>query len=52
MVTMVPTDDTATHEQLGVEFRPVRESLTDALAWLVREGHLTGKHAGRLGGPG
>jgi nucleoside-diphosphate-sugar epimerase len=48
MVTMVPTDDSATVEQLGVEFRPVRESLTDALTWLVQEGHLTGKHAGRL----
>ena len=47
MVTMVPTDDSATVEELGVQFRPVRESLTDALTWLVREGHLTGKQAGK-----
>ena len=54
MVTMVPTDDSATVEQLGVQFRPVRESLTDALTWLVREGHLNGKAAGNLatGGSG
>jgi nucleoside-diphosphate-sugar epimerase len=48
MVTMVPTDDRPTREQLGVTWRPVRESLTDALTWLVREGHLAGRAAGRL----
>jgi nucleoside-diphosphate-sugar epimerase len=51
MVTMVPTDDGPSIEPLGVTWRPLAETLTDALRWLVAEGHLTGKAAGRLAGP-
>jgi nucleoside-diphosphate-sugar epimerase len=52
MVTMVPTDDGPSIEPLGVSWRPLTETLTDALHWLVAEGHLTGKAAGRLGPSG
>lgn len=48
MVTMVPTDDAPSLESLGVELRPIAETLTDALRWLAAEGHLPPKHAGRL----
>jgi nucleoside-diphosphate-sugar epimerase len=51
MVTMVPTDDAPSIEPLGITWRPLDETLTDALRWLVTEGHLTGKAAGRLGSP-
>lgn len=49
MVTMVPTEDGPSLSALGVSLRPVRESLTDALRWLVAEGHLSGRSAGRFG---
>jgi nucleoside-diphosphate-sugar epimerase len=48
MVTMVPTDDAPSLDALGVELRPVSETLTDALRWLAAEGHLPPKDAGRL----
>lgn len=40
MATMVPTDDEPALRELGVRPRPVRESVTDALRWLVEAGHL------------
>ena len=48
MVTTVPTDDEASLRSLGVTLRPVEDTLTDALRWLVEEGHLTGRAAGRF----
>jgi len=36
----VPTDDTATLAGLGVRWRPTVETLRDAVAWLVDQGHL------------
>jgi hypothetical protein len=51
MVKMVPTEDGPSLDAVGVTLRPVEETLTDALTWLVAEGHLTGKAAGRLAGP-
>jgi nucleoside-diphosphate-sugar epimerase len=48
MVTMVPTDDAASLASLGVTLRPLEETLTDALRWLVQEGHLSGRAAGRF----
>ena len=44
----VPTDDERTQRELGVRWRPARESLHDALAWLCAEGVLDAKHAPRL----
>jgi nucleoside-diphosphate-sugar epimerase len=52
MVTMVPTDDAPSLDSLGITLRPLEETLTDALRWLVAEGHLTGKAAGRLSASG
>lgn len=48
MTSMVPTDDGPTLAALGVEPRPVRESLEDALRWLVAAGHLPASKAPRL----
>lgn len=48
MVTMVPTDDSATIASLGLRLRPVEESVTDALRWLAKAGHLSGRRAGLL----
>ncbi len=39
-------DASATTRELGVEARPLRESLTDTIRWLVEAGHLKPKHAG------
>lgn len=36
----VPCDSSRTVKELGVEFRPVRETLTDALRWLVEAGEI------------
>lgn len=48
MATAVPTDDAPALDALGVRLRPVRESLTDALRWLVEAGHLPASLAPRL----
>lgn len=48
MLTTVPTDDTATLASLGVQLRPVRESVADALRWMVAAGHLPAPLAPRL----
>jgi nucleoside-diphosphate-sugar epimerase len=48
MSTAVPTDDQPTLDALGVEPRPVRESLAEALTLLAAQGHLSAKAAGRL----
>ncbi|MEV4060190.1 NAD-dependent epimerase/dehydratase family protein [Nonomuraea dietziae] len=41
MLTLVPTDDTRTLQELGLTLRPVEESVADTVRWLVAEGHLT-----------
>lgn len=51
MVTLtegVRCDSSATTRDLGVEFRPVEETVADMLRWLHREGHLSARHVGRL----
>jgi nucleoside-diphosphate-sugar epimerase len=51
MVTLtvgVRCDSTATTRDLGVEFRPVEETVADMLRWLHAEGHLSGRHVGTL----
>jgi nucleoside-diphosphate-sugar epimerase len=51
MVTLtsgVPSDDTRTSDELGVEFRPVEQTLTDTIRWLYETGALTARHAGKL----
>jgi nucleoside-diphosphate-sugar epimerase len=48
MIIMVRTDDSATLDALDLELRPVEESVTDALRWLAKAGHLAPKKAGRL----
>ncbi len=40
-------DASATTQELGVEARPLEESLRDTIRWLVDSGHLATKHAGR-----
>jgi dihydroflavonol-4-reductase len=41
-------DSSKTVEELGVRFRPPRETLADAIRWLHRAGHLEARFAGRL----
>lgn len=48
MVTLVPSDDTAALDALGLTLRPVEESLADTVRWLVAAGHLRPSKAGRL----
>jgi deazaflavin-dependent oxidoreductase (nitroreductase family) len=52
MVSMVPTDDTATESALGLERRAARASIEDALRCLAADGHLAPEKAGRLAPPG
>ncbi len=44
----VPSDDSRTCEELDLQFRPVRETLTDAIRWLVEVGELTPAQAPSL----
>ena len=44
----VPPDSTATQRELGVQWRPVRETLADSIGWLAATHHLPPKLAGRL----
>jgi nucleoside-diphosphate-sugar epimerase len=48
MVTLVPSDDAAALDALGLTLRPVEESVADTLRWLVAAGHLRPSRAGRL----
>jgi nucleoside-diphosphate-sugar epimerase len=48
MVTLVPSDDSAALDALGLTLRPVEESVADTLRWLVAAGHLRPSRAGRL----
>ncbi|MDZ7784607.1 MAG: NAD-dependent epimerase/dehydratase family protein [Halioglobus sp.] len=43
----VPLDNTLAEQTLDVSFRPVRESLREAIRWLYREGHISRRQAGR-----
>ena len=40
MTEAVPSDDSAIHAELGVDYRPLRETLTDFVQWLVDVGHV------------
>jgi dihydroflavonol-4-reductase len=40
MTAGVPTDDSATLADFGVTWRPAEQTLRDAVAWLVAEGHI------------
>jgi nucleoside-diphosphate-sugar epimerase len=51
MVTLVPTDDAASLDALGLTLRPVEESVADAIRWLAAAGHLSPARAGRLAPP-
>lgn len=44
----VPMDSSKAERDLGLAFRPVEESLTDAIRWLQSAGHIDGRLAGRL----
>jgi nucleoside-diphosphate-sugar epimerase len=50
MTSSPRTDDSATLADLGVRYRPVRETLEDATRWLVESGHLDLRHAPALAG--
>lgn len=39
----VVNDDSKVHKELGIEYRPLHETLKDVVSWLVKEGHLDPK---------
>ena len=41
-------DASRTEKDLGLVFRPARETYRDTLTWMYRAGHLTAAHVGRL----
>jgi nucleoside-diphosphate-sugar epimerase len=48
MITMAPTEDGPALDTLGITLRPVRETLADALRWMVDAGHLPADAAPNL----
>jgi nucleoside-diphosphate-sugar epimerase len=52
LTAALPCDSTAATDELGIAFRPSEETLRDAIAWLVRAGHLEPRWAPKLAGPG
>ena len=45
---MVPCDDQYTHEDLGIAFRPIRETLADSIRWLISIGEVPAELAPAL----
>jgi dihydroflavonol-4-reductase len=43
-------DDSKTRSELGLQPRPLRETMTDTVHWLAEVGHITPAQAGRLAG--
>jgi dihydroflavonol-4-reductase len=50
LTRFVPCDSGRTVAELGIRFRPVRETLTDTLQWLVDAGEIAPRLAPRLAG--
>ncbi|MCU1460509.1 MAG: NAD-dependent epimerase/dehydratase [Acidimicrobiales bacterium] len=48
LTTGVRCDSSATERDLGVTFRPTRDTVADMLRWLHADGHLTAKQVGPL----
>lgn len=48
MTLFVPCDNQKTIEELGVSFRPIRETLTDTIRFLVESGELEPSQAPAL----
>lgn len=44
----IPCDSTPAAKELGIAFRPMEETLRDAIAWLVAAGHLDARYAPKL----
>ena len=44
----VVVDDTATRQELAVERRELRQTVTDTVRWLAEQGHVTARQAGAL----
>jgi nucleoside-diphosphate-sugar epimerase len=48
MTRFAPCDNSATVEQLGIQFRPTAETLEDTIRWLYETGEISEKIAGRI----
>lgn len=48
LTQLKPCDNSETERVLGVRFRPLEETLTDAIRWLAEAGEIDAKRAGRL----
>ncbi len=50
LTRMVPADCSALGRELGVELRPLRDTLRETIRWLYAENHVDRKHAGAIAG--
>jgi nucleoside-diphosphate-sugar epimerase len=48
LVRTVPTDDSLTKKELGLEWRDPADTVADTLRWLRHAGHVTPRQIGRL----
>ena len=48
MTRLTPCDSSATTRELGIDFRPLSETLSDSIRWLHAAGHIGRRYAGRL----
>jgi nucleoside-diphosphate-sugar epimerase len=46
----VEVDDTATHQELAIQRRDLRQTLADTVRWLAQRDHVTARQAGALAG--
>ena len=49
MTSLTPGIDERTRSDLGIEWKPLSESFTDTLRWLVQEGHIPQRLVPKLG---
>jgi dihydroflavonol-4-reductase len=47
LINGVPTEDTASRDELGVTFRPPEEAIADTVRWLYEAGEISARQAGR-----
>ena len=48
LVRTVPTDDSLTKAELGLQWRDPATTVADTMRWLYRSGHLSARQVGRL----
>ncbi len=49
MIRVLVADDSATQRDLGLQPRPLDETVADTIRWLAEVGYVSQRQAGRLG---